>query len=154
MMQLSQTNPNVHKDFMAGHHVIRRSERFWAGLLCDLTIEQTLMCSLKSTVGLTRGHGMGEFQRLVWLLSMPSCAALNQWMESFTIGDLNTDHHKDLSETRQQKDDQDTGTIATFVLQRNTFAIEEDQLVCVAKLQTHLLMWTVSKKLGIEFCRQ
>jgi hypothetical protein len=24
----------------------------------------------------------------------------------------------------------------------------------VAKLQTHLLMWTVSKKLGIEFCRQ
>ena len=41
MMHLSEIHPDVYKDFMTGHHVIRRSQRFWAGLSCDLTIEQT-----------------------------------------------------------------------------------------------------------------
>ncbi|KAK7109451.1 hypothetical protein V1264_013491 [Littorina saxatilis] len=132
MMHLSETHPDVYRDFMAGHHVIRRSQRFWAGLSCDLTIEQTLMCSLKSSGGLTRGRGMGELQRLVWLLSMPSCAAVNQWMVSFTHGDSNTEHHKDLTEARQRKDDKDTSTIVTYVLQRNPFETEGHQLVCIA----------------------
>ena len=39
MMHLSETHPDGYKDFMAGHHVIRRSQRFWAGLSCDLTID-------------------------------------------------------------------------------------------------------------------
>ena len=136
MMHLSETHPDVYKDFMAGHHVIRRSQRFWAGLSCDLTIEQTLMCSLKSTGGLKRGRGMGELQRLVWLLSMPSCAAVNQWMVSFTHGASKIEHHKDLTEARQRKDDKDTGTIVRYVLQRNPFETEGYQLVCIATGQT------------------
>ena len=136
MMHLSETHPDVYKDFMAGHHVIRRSQRFWAGRSCDLTIEQTLMCSLKSTGGLTRGRGMGELQRLVWFLSMPSCAAVNQWMVSFTHGASKIEHHKDLTEARQRKDDKDTGTVVRYVLQRNPFETEGYQLVCIATGQT------------------
>ncbi|XP_070186043.1 uncharacterized protein [Littorina saxatilis] len=63
---------------------------------------------------------------------MPSCAAVNQWMVSFTHGDSNTEHHKDLTEARQRKDDKDTSTIVTYVLQRNPFETEGHQLVCIA----------------------
>ena len=43
-----------------GFHVIRRSDRFWAGLSSDLVIEQVLMRSVKSSGGLTHGRGMAE----------------------------------------------------------------------------------------------
>ena len=84
MLHLQVTHPDVYADFADGHHVIRRSNRFWAGLSCDLVIEQTLMRSLKSIGGLTRGRGIGEEQRLVWALFMPTCASVNNWMQTFT----------------------------------------------------------------------
>ena len=57
MCKLEQTNPEVYEAFMKGHHVSRRSDRFWAGLSTDLVIEQVLMRSVKTTRGLTRGRG-------------------------------------------------------------------------------------------------
>ena len=35
MLQLEQSNPAVYHSFTAGKHVIRRSDRFWAGLSTD-----------------------------------------------------------------------------------------------------------------------
>ena len=52
--------PWVYKCFTDhGLHTIRRSDRFWAGLLKDLIIEQVMMRSLKSRGGLTRGALLG-----------------------------------------------------------------------------------------------
>lgn len=51
--------PDVCALFMKGYHVLRRSERYWAGLSSDLVIEKELMRSEKTTGGLTRGRGMG-----------------------------------------------------------------------------------------------
>ena len=84
---------------------------------------------------------MGELQRLVWLLLMPSCAAVNQWMVSFTHGASKIEHHKDLTEAQQRcrqqrKDDKDTGTIVRYVLQRNPFETEGHQFGYVATGQT------------------
>ena len=42
--------------FQHGLHVVRRSDRFWAGLSTDLYIEQVLMKSLKSTGGCGNGE--------------------------------------------------------------------------------------------------
>ena len=56
MTKLEDTNPKIHDLFMKGHHVSRRSDRFWAGLSSDLVIEQVLMRSVKTTGGLTRGR--------------------------------------------------------------------------------------------------
>ena len=64
MKQLKTSNPDVYDNFQNGSHIIRRSEKFWAGLLSDLVIEQVLMYSLKTNGGLTRGSGMSELQRL------------------------------------------------------------------------------------------
>ena len=47
MMRLPQTFPEVFRHFSQELHVVRRSDRFWAGLSADLVIEQVLMCSMK-----------------------------------------------------------------------------------------------------------
>ena len=73
VLRLPETHPDAHRKFMEGHHVVRGSGRFWAGLSTDIIIVQVLMRSIKTHVGLTRGKGMTEKQRLVWVLYMPVC---------------------------------------------------------------------------------
>ena len=63
MLTLERTNSSVYERFKSGKFIVRRSERYWVGLPCDLIIEQVLMRSLKSTGGLTRGPGMSEVTR-------------------------------------------------------------------------------------------
>ena len=48
MSQIHVTHPGLHKHFMNGLHVIRRSDRFWTGLSPDLVIEQVLMAEVKA----------------------------------------------------------------------------------------------------------
>ena len=93
-------HPEVYKAFADGHHVIRRSDRYWAGLSSDLVIEQVLMKSVKSTGGMTRGRGMSESHRAQWLLSMPACIAINGSMQVFTTVDYQTsDQHVESGQT-------------------------------------------------------
>ena len=84
MTDLRTDHPDVYRDFLSGLHVTRRSDQFWAGLSIDLVIEQVLMGSLKTSGGLTRGRGLTEQQRLIWLLSMPACAETNHIMQELT----------------------------------------------------------------------
>ena len=62
MLKLPETNPDIQMKFEKGFHIVRRSDRFWAGLSTDLLIEQVLMRSMKTQGGLTRGKGMTEIQ--------------------------------------------------------------------------------------------
>ncbi|KAJ8414824.1 hypothetical protein AAFF_G00023470 [Aldrovandia affinis] len=84
MCKLQVDHPDVYKRFGEGFHVVRRSDRVWAGLSVDLVIEPVLMRSMKTSGGLTRGRGMTELQRLKWLLSMPACAEVNNAMQELT----------------------------------------------------------------------
>jgi len=77
MYDLQKEHPEVYTSFQDGLHVVRRSDRYWAGLSTDLAIKQVLMRSVKTCSGLTRGRGMSESQRLNWLLSTPACADVN-----------------------------------------------------------------------------
>ena len=58
----------VHR-FMNGLHVV--SCKPWTGLGCDLVIDRTLIHSLKTAEGLTRGGGMSEHQWAVCTTSVP-----------------------------------------------------------------------------------
>jgi hypothetical protein len=109
MKDLPKTHPIVHEHFLNGNHVVRRSNRYWAGLSTDLIIEQVLMRSLKTSGGLTRGRGFTEVQRLVWLLSMPACAKVNQAMQELTgINCDSSEQHKDSTPSRIKRDSEDT----------------------------------------------
>ena len=77
---LHETHPEVSRHFDQGFHVVRRSDRLWVGLSPDLVIEQVLMRSMNTSGCLTRGRGMTETQRLVWLMAHPVCAEVNYAM--------------------------------------------------------------------------
>ena len=73
MVRVESEHPVVYQKLIGRFHVVRRSDPKWAGLSTDFVIEQVLMRSMKTSGGLTRGRGMTEQQRLIWLLSMPVC---------------------------------------------------------------------------------
>lgn len=82
--------------------MIRRTDTFWAGISSDLAIEQALMRSITTTGGLTRGRGMSESQRALWILSRPDCAEMNA-MQTFTgTKYCSSDQHKEDGKSRQK----------------------------------------------------
>ena len=99
MSQIHLTHPGLHKHFMNGLHVIRRNDRFWAGLSADLLIKQVLMLSLTTSRDLTRECGISERQQAICLHSMPVTAEVNRAMQDFTGTKYQTsDQHKDTAQ--------------------------------------------------------
>ena len=132
MLNLEKTSPDVHHQFRSGKFVIRRTDRFWAGLSTDLVIEQVLMRTLKSTGGLTRGRGMEETQRTRWLLAVPACASVNESMQNLTGTHYCTsEQHKEMSSSRKAWDCKDTDTISKFLQDRNPL-VQSDNLRNIA----------------------
>jgi len=84
MLSLPASNPNVHPKFEQGFHLVRRTNKFWCGIGSDLTIEQTLMRSLKMSGGLTPGSGIDEKQRAVWSLCAPVAAEYSMALQDLT----------------------------------------------------------------------
>ena len=125
MKALKIENRDVFKKFMRGYHVIRRSNTFWAGLGCDLVIEQTLMRSLKSTGGLTRGSGMSEHQRAIWTMSSPVSSAYNFAMQEFCEMRYTTsEQHKESTTARIVRDKEDLTKLATVLGHYTPFSDE------------------------------
>ena len=118
--------------------MVRRSDRYWAGLSTDLVIEQVLMRSIKTTGGLTRGHGMTDIQRLVWLLSMPACADVSHSMQEFTGVSCNTcEQHKDATQSRIKRDSEDTYKILNTLSDLDPFGPDPSLRGLVSRLTAH-----------------
>ena len=126
MVHLESEHPVVYQKLIDGFHVVRRSDRKWAGLSTDLVIEQVLMRSMKTSGGLTRGRGMTEQQRLIWLLSMPVCAEINRAMLDLTGVSYSTgEQNKDISESRKNRDMKDTKTLLNALAEQNKFTAQK-----------------------------
>lgn len=54
LAQLPDQHPEVQQHFENGIHVVRRGDRYWAGLSTDLVVEQVIMRSQTTAIGLTR----------------------------------------------------------------------------------------------------
>ena len=122
MMRLEHEHPDVYQQFIQGNHTVRRTDRYWGGLSTDLIIEQVLMRSLKTTGGLTRGRGMSEAQRTLWLLSMPACAEMNHAMQNFSGTNYATsEQHQDASLSRRNRDSHDVKQVVDFLEARSPF---------------------------------
>ena len=146
--KLQKDESPVYTAFKNGFHVIRRSDRFWAGLSSDLVIESVLMRSLKATGGLTRGKGMSETQRIVWLLSMPITTEVNNAMQELTEFDYTTsEQHKDMSNSRIKRDMKDTKTILEFVKARDPFSEDSTlRIIVTVFIADNKSMWTKPRK--------
>ena len=123
MQSFKDDHPVVHDLFQAGYHVVRRIDRYWDGLSTDLVIEQVLMRSVKSQGGLTRGRGMNEIQRLLWLLSMPACAQVNLAMQTLTgVRYESSEQHKELGNIHQSRDMRDAFKLLAMLKLWDPFA--------------------------------
>ena len=123
MEELHDKHPEIYSKFKEGYHVIRRTDRFWAGLSTDLVIEQVLMRSLKTTGGLTTGRGLNESQQLIWLMSTPACANINLAMQQLTgVNYLTSEQHKDVTKARQNRDAEDTSKLLQALKDWDPFA--------------------------------
>ena len=61
MSELLSSHPWLYNNlFSNGYHTVRRSDRYWAGLWTDLTIEQVMIRTIKGRGGLTRGRERSE----------------------------------------------------------------------------------------------
>ena len=116
MMKLSEQQPEILRAYEKRHHVLRISDRFWVGLSSDLVIEQTLMRSVKTTLGLTRGRGMTDILITFWLLSMSFTTEVNSSMQCLTqVRYVTYDQHKEFSKSRLERDLKDTKTVLEFL---------------------------------------
>lgn len=120
MNDLPESHPWLFNQFKEhGHHVVRRTDRYWAGLSTDLVIEQTFMRSIKGRGGLTHGSGVTDNVRLVWTETLHQCAAVHSAMQSLTKMELDiSSDHVDMSKSRIRRDIID---VAKFVDWFKTF---------------------------------
>ena len=106
MLQLETNYPWVHKFFVEkGYHTVRRTDHYWNRLWTDLIIEQMMTRSLKSRGGLTRGRGVTESVRTLWISSMHRCAEVHNAMCNLTgLHHASSDQHVELTTSRRQRD--------------------------------------------------
>ena len=124
MSNILTQHPGVQQHFSEGLHLIRKSNHLWAGLSSDLVIEQVLMRSLKTSGGLTQGHRMTENQCLLWQLSRPACAEVNQAMQELTGVNYNTgEQNKDMTAERQACNWKGTLTVHQYLQERNPYSL-------------------------------
>ena len=109
MLHLEVEHPCVYEKFAAhGFHMMRQTDRFWAGIWSDLAIEQVLMRSLKSRGGLTRGRGVTESVRLIWLKTMHRSAEIHNSVSSLTkLLHVSCEQHVELRASRKRRDNFD-----------------------------------------------
>ena len=105
MQDLENTHNKVFMHFNNGGFITRRSERYWADLPNDLVIEQVLMRSLKTTGGFTRGSGISDVQRAIWLLSKPISLEYGTRMEALSnVLYVTSEQHKTATPSRLKCD--------------------------------------------------
>lgn len=81
------------------------------------------MRSLKISGGLTRGRGMDETKRSLWLYSLPARADLNNALQDLTnLKTETSDQHKECGKSRLIRDNKDLDCIYNFLKERNPFA--------------------------------
>ena len=82
---------------------------------------------------------MTEQQRLLWLLSMPACAEVNQVMQELTGVNYNTgEQNKDMSKTRQARDWKDTLAVVQYLQELNPFSNDPSLRNIATGVHAHL----------------
>ena len=94
------------------------------------------MRNIKTHGGQTRGKGMTENRRLVWVLSMPVSTSINETMQKFSgVSYETSDQHKGVSAAGQARDVSDTVDLIDYLNERDPF-VQNDSLFNIANGMT------------------
>ena len=95
MEEMQKQHPLLFEQFFLGNHTVKRSEKKWAWIWTDFSIEQILMKSLKGSSGVI-GRGISDNVVWVWMKPMHRCAEVSWDVDKFSFPADHTDHHKEL----------------------------------------------------------
>ena len=109
-----------------GYFTIRRSEKYYCGILSDMAIEQILMRYMKTRGGLTRGRGVTDSGLAKWIHNMPASAALTEVVQTFfNVSFASSEQHVDARPSRIKRDSADLNKLLQFFSTYNPFPVKE-----------------------------
>lgn len=115
--------PDVFSEFTDGYFTVRRNNAFWSATFTDMTIEQTLMRSMKVQGGLTHGRGVTDNVVSKWVLSMPACQQVCDSIEQFYgVSCITSEQHVDLRSSRIEVDKKDLKKFMEWLEQHSPFS--------------------------------
>lgn len=104
-----------------GFFTIRRTDKFWSGIYSDMTIEQTLMKSMKVEGGLIE-RGITDSTVNKWILGISSAYNVCEEVEKFCgISFSTTEQHIDARDSRMTRDINDAHKIMEWFNSHNPF---------------------------------
>uniref|UniRef100_A0A1B0CSS6 Uncharacterized protein n=1 Tax=Lutzomyia longipalpis TaxID=7200 RepID=A0A1B0CSS6_LUTLO len=120
----NQMEPAEYQNFTEkGYFVIRRTNKFWSGVSVDITIEQELMRSFKTSGGLTHGRGINEGTLSKWIGGIRHCIPICNSLEEFCqLKNITSEQHVELRDSRKSRDFKDVLSFTTWLEQRDPFA--------------------------------
>lgn len=115
------------KDFSeGGFFTVRRTEKFWDGVWSDMTIEQVLMRSMKTTGGLTHGRGLSESTLSKWVSSIPATLPFSEQLEMFCgVKSEFSEQHVELRDSRLTRDNEDFKQVFEWFSAHSPFDYQE-----------------------------
>ena len=129
MEELPERHPWLYEKFLEGKHAVTRTGNDWTSVPTDMTIEETLMRTVKSSGGLTRGRGFDESVRNLWVLSLSHCDQLDRAVKDFAGLNVQSDTgNKELGVTRRARDVEHTNAFYKWLSVRNPFLVEDEHL--------------------------
>ena len=129
MKSLQEDHPWLFEQFTKGEHAVKRSNNSWAGLWSDLVIDQTLMRSVKSRGGLTRGRGINESVQHMWVLTSNYSASMHDAMTNLTgIVTKSSEQHTDLRASRRKQNKEHGLKFTAWLQERNPSGFEDENL--------------------------
>lgn len=129
----SRIDPVEYRKFTTqGFFTVRRTDKYWAGNWSDQTIEQTLMRTMKSSGGLTRGRGITQSVLTRWTLGMIHLQSICHEVENYCgIISTTSDQHVDMRPSRVTRDNCDVEKLTQWLHQHYPFP-ENDLLISIS----------------------
>ncbi|PZC75227.1 hypothetical protein B5X24_HaOG206534 [Helicoverpa armigera] len=123
MLQLKEVmDPGVYQKFTEGYFTVRRSDKLYCGTPTDMVIEQSLMKSMKTDGGISRGRSTKESVISKWVYGMHAMNTVCEGLEVLANVHMDTtDQHVDASDSRRKKDAKDIKILFDWFLSHEPF---------------------------------
>ncbi|CAD6231375.1 GSCOCG00012225001-RA-CDS, partial [Cotesia congregata] len=126
------TPEEFHSFTVLGYFTIRRTDKFWSGIMSDQTIEQTLMKMFKSSGELTHGRGITESTLASWTLGMIRLQDVCEQVTEYCNLSMDTsEQHIDYRDSRIKRDNEDLEKIDNWFA-THVFTQDCSELICIA----------------------
>ncbi|XP_050518957.1 uncharacterized protein LOC126893059 [Diabrotica virgifera virgifera] len=109
MLQLNEVmDPSIYQRFREGFFIVRRSDKLCCGTSTDMIIEQSMMKSMKTHGGISRGRSTKESVISKWVYGMHAMNTVCEGLQVLANVRMDTtDQHVDASDSRLIKDAKD-----------------------------------------------